>query len=229
MLNRLNNIYNILKSEKFKYQKGISFSQFSEDLIIHTICRTYNINYTNYLDIGANHPIYFNNTYFQYRQGYTGINIEPNIKNWKMLEYTRAKDINLNIAISSFESLSKFYHFENSMYDTMSEFEVEKLEKKGIRIVSSSKILTRTYNTLCKEYFGDSPPNMLFIDTEGYEKKIIDTIDFMKYAPKLMCIETYSYGSSFKNLDLINIIKSYGYTLIADTFVNSIFLRNDCF
>ena len=56
--------------------RGVSFSQFSEDLFY---ARTYRLPPKGfYVDVGAAYPIFNSNTYRLYLKGWRGITIEPN-------------------------------------------------------------------------------------------------------------------------------------------------------
>ena len=51
------------------------YSQEGEDMILRRIFEEKN---GFYVDVGAHHPRRFSNTYYFYKQGWTGISIEPN-------------------------------------------------------------------------------------------------------------------------------------------------------
>ena len=56
------------------YQK--SYAQEGEDLILYRMIYG-KIDKGFYVDVGAHHPKRFSNTYFFYRKGWRGINVEP--------------------------------------------------------------------------------------------------------------------------------------------------------
>lgn len=53
-----------------------SYSQCGEDVIVDRILSLMGIKNPTYLDIGANDPIFRNNTYFLYEKGFSRVNIE---------------------------------------------------------------------------------------------------------------------------------------------------------
>jgi hypothetical protein len=72
-------IKGIIRQVKSAFLDGYatkSYSQEGEDMILNRIfegkCQGF------YVDIGAHHPRRFSNTYFFYKHGWTGINVEPN-------------------------------------------------------------------------------------------------------------------------------------------------------
>lgn len=50
-----------------------------------------------YVDVGAHHPMRFSNTYFFYRMGWSGINIDAMPGSMKEFKKYRRRDINLEL------------------------------------------------------------------------------------------------------------------------------------
>ena len=53
-----------------------SYSQCGEDLIVRYIFDVLRIEHPSYLDIGAHHPFFLNNTALLYEEGSRGVNVE---------------------------------------------------------------------------------------------------------------------------------------------------------
>jgi FkbM family methyltransferase len=203
-----------------------SFSQYGEDQIILALLFIFKLTDVNFMDIGANDPYVLNNTAILNEQGIFGINIEPDPHNFSKLQSARTKDINLNIGISDKPGVLKYYRFNDSVYNTFSDQEYQHLLKQSnLTPLPALDIAVNTYENVIKEYLNGCAPTLLFIDTEGLDEQIIDSIDFGKYAPKVLCIETFSYGEFRKDYAMIEKIKSRGYEVHADTFVNTIFIH----
>ena len=228
-----------LYSKVFKKNKSIviyedeysckSYSQVGEDLIINFIFNSKGINTFNYLDIGANHPFYINNTYNFYLKGMRGINIEPNPNLFQLLTKYRSEDINLNIGISDKKSELTYYHFDVPALNTFSMEEKDRYLTIGHKLIHQEILIVDTIAYVINKYCNGIFPNVLFVDVEGLDFDIIKSIDFdSDNAPNVICIETLSYSkdnSGVKHIELIDYIKSKGYFLYADTFVNSIFVN----
>jgi hypothetical protein len=81
-MNYLTKFINVISSNEkqenpnSKFEKK-SFSQTGEDLIVEFIFNDIGVDYPSYIDIGAHHPYYLNNTQIFYLKGCRGINIEP--------------------------------------------------------------------------------------------------------------------------------------------------------
>ena len=224
---RLSNKINIYIS--FFNSPKICYSQYGEDNIIYSLLGLNGITEINYIDIGANDPFKLNNTALFYEKNYTGINIEPDPVVFKKLKKHRKKDINLNIGIGNKEDFIDYYQFDDNVYNSFSIDESENIQKKGINLKSIIKVKVNTYNYVVQKYLNGIPPVILFLDAEGLDEIIIDSINFEIYSPKILCVETFAYGIEIKNNYLIEKIISKGYYIYADTFVNTIFLKNGIF
>lgn len=207
--------------------KNISYSQYGEDNIISLMQDLYNIRNINYIDIGAHHPFNLNNTQLLYEKGMTGINIEPDPIQFKLFKKERAKDINLNIGLHYEQGSMTFYQFNRPEFNTFSKDAADEIERKGIKKINEILVKVDTYNNIVEKYCQKSYPNLISLDAEGLDETIIKSINFTKYAPKIICVETYAYGVGEKNKNLINYILGKGYEIHADTFVNTIFIRVD--
>ena len=212
------------------YMKN-SFSQSGEDLIVEYLFNGLGISKPTYIDIGAHHPFYMNNTFLFYLKGANGINIEPDPHLFNSFISNRDKDVNLNIGISDIESESDFYIISTPTLNTFSLETAKSYEKEGdFKIIDTKKIKTSPVNTVIKDYFNNVFPDFLSLDAEGVDEMIIKSIDFENSYPKIICVETISFsntGNGIKNQSLIDYIVDKGYLLYADTNINSIFVRKE--
>jgi FkbM family methyltransferase len=208
----------------------ISYSQSGEDLIIKNIFDTVGISHPSYLDIGAHHPLYFNNTAIFYNNGSKGINIEPDPELFKHFPIERTRDINLNIGISDTSGEQDFYIINVPTLNTFSKETAEDYSKEGNYFIKEvKKIKTESINEILKQYCNDGFPNLLTIDTEGVDELILNSIDFNSTnIPIVICIETISFsetGNGVKNRKIIEFLESKNYLYFADTNINSIFVH----
>ena len=216
--------------EALKGNARISFSQSGEDLLIKSAIDHYSIKDITYLDIGANHPVKGNNTFFFYQRGYRGVLVEPNPVLYKKLVVQRPQDICLNIGVGIDDTKSaKFYIFDeaHSAYNTFSETEMKACVESGVVLKQVSDISLQDINTIIKNNF-QQPPAILSIDVESMDEAIIQSLDFNTNAPLIICTETASLsgilsGAEEKRKSLIDFILSKGYFIFADTFLNTIF------
>ncbi len=164
----------------------MSYSQYAEDLFIDRF-----LDYPKkgfYVDIGANQPNYLNNTKRFYEKGWDGINIEPDINNFNLLEKSRLRDINLNIGISNTEGKIVFYICKVNTLSTFSKETAEKLSREGHEIIEEKKIEVLKLSSVLKK-FEVKQIDFMTIDTEGYDQEVLTSNDWNTFRPKLICIE----------------------------------------
>lgn len=214
-----------------KNNKKYSYSQCGEDIIVKFIFDVLKIKKPSYIDIGAHDPFFLSNTALLYDKGSTGINIEANPKALGKFNKFRKKDINLNIGISDKTRIMNFYIMSSPTMNTFSEEEANRLvEENKFRILDVIKVPTDKLSNVINKYCDGRFPDFLTIDVEGIEMEILEDIDYDKEYPKVICCETISYsdsGNGIKEEEIINFLKNKGYMLYADTYINSIFVRED--
>ncbi len=78
-----------------------SYSQEGEDMVLRRLFEQKTVGY--YVDVGAHHPKRFSNTYYFYKRGWRGINIDAMPGSMKLFNKMRPRDINVEIPVSSGE------------------------------------------------------------------------------------------------------------------------------
>ena len=207
-----------------------SYSQCGEDILIEYLFNLRGISLPSYIDIGANHPIAINNTYKFYAKGCRGLNIEPNKELASEFFKERPEDNTLSIGISSSEGYFSFYLFKDHTLNTFDKDDAANYIKAGHEFIKEEKTETSTIFNVLKKYHNDVFPDLLSIDVEGLDFEIIKSIEFERSYPKVMCVETAEYspiGAGKKRTELMNYIIDKGYSLYADTNLNSIFVKNE--
>ena len=215
------------KTDYSNYEKK-SYSQSGEDIIIKYIFNARGVSNFTYLDIGANHPYNLNNTFLFYLDGCRGVNIEPNPILIEYFKTKRSDDTSIEVGVAENIGELTYYYMDANELNTFSKEQAIYLEERGHRILNESVISVLTINSIIKEYFNDVSPNIIFIDAEGMDLILIKSIDFDKYSPEVLCVESISYelnGNGIKDSELIDFVLSKGYMLYADTNINSIFVK----
>ncbi len=219
---------NLLNKILFKFFKvRIIFSQFGEDLIIESIIS--NKKDGIYVDIGANHPIKFNNTFLFYKKGWRGINIEPNPNRFFLFKLFRKKDINLNIGIGKENSTLDFYIFKEDTLCTFEKDVAKKYQNMGHKLKKIKKINVFSLKEIFIKNLKHRNIDILTIDTEGYDMEVLKSNDWNIYRPDLIILETLEYKKdrTGKKLNYLfdPYMESIGYNKIADTYINTIYKK----
>jgi len=215
-----------LEHEIFHQKLQSSYSQKGEDIIIDKLLKNKKTGF--YVDVGANHPTAYNNTYHFYLKRWHGINIEPNKSNIKLFNELRTGDINLNIGIGNKEKTLNFYEFDAHMLSTFSKSEAEKYKKQGYVLKHIEKVPVKKLSTVLEKYSKGKKIDFISIDTEGYDLEVLKSNDWKKFRPKVICIESASFGYEKDYAKVqANFLSKQGYSKAAQTRLNSIYLRDN--
>lgn len=209
---------------KAKYRQ-ISYSQCGEDLILSFIFRNLvPIKKPNFLDVGCHHPFYLNNTFLLYSMGSRGINVDANSNSIRLFQKYRCDDINICVGVSDAPGSLVYYQNTESSLNT---FDESKVGKGDGGFTGIGEIEVVRIESIIDKFNGGVYPDLLNLDVEGFDSRIIMSIDFKRTAPKVICVETISrIGENQWERDfmLINYLKEMGYIHHSDTGINSIFI-----
>jgi FkbM family methyltransferase len=166
-----------------------SYAQNMEDILLD---RVFHGQTGTYMDVGANHPYIDSNTYFFYLRGWRGINLEPIPRNHALFVQHRPGDLNLAVAASDFDGTMPFYEIATdgdlTGHSTLSS-EVAQHHRGPDFRVAEYDVPVRTIGSLAEQYRIE-PPDILSIDVESHEHRVIRGIALDRWRPKLLVIES---------------------------------------
>jgi len=207
-----------------------SYSQEGEDMILRRLFEKQQTGF--YVDVGAHHPMRFSNTYFFYKKGWRGINIDAMPGSMKLFNKTRPRDINIESPVSEQKKILTYYAFNEPALNGFSKELSNKRasQDNNYHIIFEKDIETSTLTEILDE---NLPPNQdidfLSIDVEGLDFMVLKSNDFKKYKPKVILIEIL--GSSLADIDnneISKFLKEYNYSIYAKA-VNTVFFISDEF
>lgn len=201
-----------------------SFSQEGEDMILNRI-------FTNrengfYIDIGAHHPQRFSNTYFFYKKGWRGINIDATPGSMKEFEILRPKDTNLELGVSDKNEKLTYYLFNEPALNTFSRIEAKKKDKlPHYRIINELEIETYPLSgILMKHSKPGQKIDFLNIDVEGLDFKVLKSLNMGFHRPEIILIEALNTNlEQVLENEIFYYLSQQGYKLLAKTFNTLIF------
>jgi FkbM family methyltransferase len=203
-----------------------SFAQNGEDLIVWHALYDLGIARPRYLDIGAHDPVRLSNTALFYLLGGDGMNIEPDPVLFQKFLRHRRRDINLNIGIAPQAGELTFFRMADPSLSTFSASEAERMQRdEGIALAARLRIPVDNINAVLDRR--DFTPDFLSVDTEGNDLIILQSYDFSRRRPAVVCVETISFsthGEGRKNPAIADYLSSRGYRVHADTAINTIFV-----
>lgn len=222
-----------------KFRRGdpgrpaLSYSQCGEDLIMNFLCQSLNIAKPRYLDVGANDPIRMNNTYFFYKRGSTGVLVEPNPALHAKIIRARKRDVCLQVGVAAGDQgQADFYEMTDPSLSTFSREEAERTASYGSkRIRRILQVELVSLGALLERHFPEAP-DILSLDIEGLDFAVLQSLDFERHRPKIVCVETLTYSESNSGQKLgkiVELMEGRGYRVYADTHLNTIFVDGRIF
>ena len=176
-----------------------------------------------YVDVGSYHPIERNNTMLLYNKGWKGINIDISDFSIKLFDQLRPRDINLNLAVSKNEGEIEMY-FQKKL-SQLSTIKKEQIKKSFQGEVKIKKIISKTLTSILDETkFANKKIDFLDIDVEGADMDVLESLDFEKYSPELICIEVIEKNNEDSNI--FNFLRKKDYKRIWSGVFSHIFKKS---
>lgn len=209
-----------------------TFSQMGEDLIVwnvlHSLLKPAEKCTQTYIDVGANDAYALSNTALMYMHGWSGLLVEPNPVLAKRLEQARPRDRVLQAGVGSKRNLAADFHvFKDDVLSTFSPGESSRYREMGHML---DKVISIPIITLDQVFEELPAPDFLNLDIEGLDVEVVESADWRRYRPAVICVETGVYSMPpRRDPTVARLLERRGYFLYADTFNNSILLDTNKF
>ena len=185
-----------------KYKKSHSFG--AQDLLIEYFFK----NKSNgvYLDVGCYHPFLGSNTYKLFKKGWSGINIDLDFHSIDFFNHCRKRDLNIQIGASDVKGEVDYYfvHNRSAINSLDSKRSHHSTEVKKMPVDTLDNIIENSK-------FRGKKIDLVSIDVEGYEMKVLKGFDLEKYSPDLIFIEHVDLSMKkleFYNQNIDNVLNS---------------------
>ena len=219
---------NISKFVNFNFYKknyNVSYSQTGEDLIINFYLPKKD---GFYIDIGCFDPIFLNNTYLFYNNGWNGINIDANPKCIEKFNAVRKRDVNICTLVGNSNKTEKFYIFEPETLSTVSEKQKKLYIKVGYKLKEVIIIPCVSLSSLLKQKLSNNDIDFLSVDVEGNELDVLKSNDWKIYRPKFVIVEVTQHKPVIKNTKPFDkFLKKNSYTKFSETLINAIYISDE--
>jgi FkbM family methyltransferase len=210
---------------------NLSYSAAGEDRLVlswlQVVYQLHDAAKIRYCDIGAAHPRRLSNTYALYRIGATGVLIEPDPEQAKVLQAKRPRDAVLNVG-AAFDGRrsAKLKRFTARVFNTFSNDQANLVLESSKnwkpnqlqQVIDEVEVRLVPVNEILEEHFRNDELHFVSIDAEGVDFFILKSIDLGRFRPKMICIER-----SHPIEDLDGVLNPQGYQLLAQTPDNAIY------
>ena len=198
----------------------ISYAQAREDVVLVRSLREIPPEQGFYIDIGGFHPHLDSVTKAFYDVGWHGINVEPSPELMAAFHHERTRDINLEVAVSSQPGELVFFGNENGQLGTLEERYAD--PNGGRRVVQAL-----TLTSICEAH---APKDIHFlkIDVEGHERDVLDGMDFKRFRPWILLIESVVPNTHIPTYqEWEEIVVSSGYKFVLADAINRYYLAEE--
>lgn len=220
---KIKSLYEIFNIYGNKTPIGITcYGQHYDDLIVAGILGQIGVERPTYIDLGANHPVKFSNTYLFYLSGSRGVNVDANPDIMQAVTRMKPDDINLNVGVASTRGTMPFYIYDTiSGLNTFSKVEVENnFNNKEYRTIDIPVVLLED---IIRDYFNEKAPDFLDCDIEGLDYEVLQSYDMKEDGPKVVCVEVRQREID-KFDELMTLQEYYRFCRLGE---NNIYVRNE--
>ncbi|MDR2112592.1 MAG: FkbM family methyltransferase [Candidatus Accumulibacter sp.] len=187
-----------------------------------------------YVDIGAFHPVNLSNTNYFYGNGWNGMNIDANPSAIKEFNRLRTRDINIESGVSDEHGELEYYYFgDESSINSFSRKQAEEFVSKfGTPIRKIMKIKVLPINDILHDNLpAGQHIDFITLDVEGFEMRILKSLDFEKYSPDYFLVEDLDFAGKgfmeFKSSPLNSFLNEKGYTAVGKTNLTILFKKRE--
>ena len=179
-----------------------------------------------YVDVGAHHPWRFSNTYWFYRQGWSGLNVDATPGSMDAFRRARPRDRNVEAAVAGVARTITFYAFDEPALNTFDLAAAERAKAAGYRVVEERELQTTTLAELLREHLQGGKIDFLSVDVEGLDAEVLASNDWEAFAPEVVLAETLGQGlREVQASPVARVLGGQGYELLSKTVNTAIFTR----
>ncbi len=206
-----------------------SYSQQGEDMILHSLFQTRATGF--YVDVGAHHPVRYSNTYYFYRRGWSGINIDAMPGSMAPFRRFRPRDVNIEAGVAAERGVLPYYRFDEPGVNGFA-FDEDRLRELSESFKFRDKIEVETFplaEILEKHVPRGRQIDFMTIDVEGLDLQVLRSNDWTAYRPAVVVAEDLAAFTlaAVVNSPLSRYLGDLGYEACAKGHHSTIYARRD--
>ncbi len=178
------------------------------------------------MDVGAHHPRRLSNTYFFYKRGWSGINIEPNPTLIRVFNSERNRDINLQCGVAEREGVLRYYVFDEPALNTFDSGLVKhRLENTPYKDVGETDVAVERLDVILASNLPSGVQiDFLSVDVEGLDLSVLKSNNWQLFRPAYVLTEVLAANLEEASLNPVCLfMQAHGYCLFAKTYNTFIF------
>jgi len=204
----------------------ISYAHTGEDRLIDAILKPIITQKGFYVEVGCNEPIFISNTFSLYKRGWHGICIDANEKLIKKYARLRPKDIAISALVSNEKIIRDYFICANNVLSSTEQMNIDIKDEPGFEVVQTQQLEPESLTEILDRCKAPSIFELLSVDAEEHDLQVLQSLDFTKYAPKLIVVESETFDPSKPKDDLIyQLVMSKGYSFEGSVLKNLYFLK----
>ncbi len=205
----------------------ISYGYKAEDRLIESLLKPIITQNGFYVEVGCNEPLFASNTFLFYKRGWKGICIDPNEKLIKKHKRIRPRDQAFCAFVSDEEKEIEYVELVNEGLSSGDSAHINDALTSGHKVALRRKINSLRLTTILDQLEAPQNFDFLSVDAEGSDFKVLQSLDFEKYTPKLIIVEADDFDPSHPlNHEVYNFLISKKYFFHGSILTNLFFLKD---
>lgn len=202
------------------YRNKITYAQNREDLLLESFFVEKKKGF--YVDVGAYDPDDDSVTRLFYTRGWTGINIEPQPVQYEKFVKRRPKDVNINVAIGNKKGTMPLRVYKSGGLSTLS----DKIKEQYLQVDDDSTAewedievdILPLHSIFTRNKVGKI--DFMKVDVEGFEREVLESNDWKKFRPDVLCIE-----AGFSASETRKFLQDKGYRRVFNDGLNDYYVE----
>jgi FkbM family methyltransferase len=183
-----------------------------------------------YVDVGAFDPHRYSNTFYFYRRGWRGINIEPRQGSKAIFDAARPRDINLEMAVADRATSLEYIEFDEACLNGCdAAVATNRLLTTPYREIGRRRVQAFPLRTILDEHLPHGQEiAFLSIDVEGLDYQVLTSNDWARHRPLVVAAEDLNCKdlARIESALIAVFLREQGYHPVAKTPRTTFFARD---
>ena len=223
MFSKITKFFWSLRKAYFSNYRQTHYSQFGEDIILGELLRP-EVRDGFYVDVGCYHPKKHSNTFRLHLRGWSGINIDLEEDKIRLFNLCRPNDHNVVCPVSDVKETVTIRRY--SSFGLGTTINVQQADNAQEEVLDERQAETKTLAQIIEgSPFAGRQIDVLSIDAEGMDERILKSVNFDRHSPKVILIENYHRDiGEIIETETYRLLNAKGYALRSWAFYTLIFV-----